>query len=261
MLNIPSTEGCVVMSGKAGIRYPVIDKTLIVIVGGFGSGKTEVSVNLAKYFAASGQGPVTLIDLDLVNPYFRTREVASEMAMSGINVIVPPGDQSHADLPILLPEIKGVIRHHLGKLIIDAGGDTQGTRALGSLADEFTANEYEMLMVLNSRRPQTADVAGCLKTMHRIETAAKLKFTGLIANSHMIDETDITVLDEGYQLACEVSRRADLRLVFVSAKAEVLDLMDTSIFECPVLPLTRIMLKPWERRPESYGNKFGSQGE
>lgn len=242
------------MTDSIDIRYPLISKPVIAIVGGFGSGKTEISINLAKYFVSSQQSPVTIVDFDLVNPYFRTREAIAEMEALGIRVIAPRGGQFYADLPILLPEIKGAIENPEGMLILDVGGDDQGTRALGSLSDGFVSGRYEMLMVLNSRRPLTSDVAVCLKTMTRVERAAGLQFTGLISNSHMIDETDLEVIREGYYLARKVSSETGLPLTFISAKRDILDLIDITVFDCPILPLTRSMLKPWERKAGPAGN-------
>jgi len=239
------------MTGEVKIRYPSITHPLTIIVGGFGSGKTEVSVNLAKFLASTQDLPVSIVDLDLVNPYFRSRETVKEMEALGVRAIAPSGGQFYADLPILMPEIKGVIEKHEGRVILDVGGDAQGTRALGSLSGEFEADSYEMLMVLNSRRPQTSDVEGSLKTMQRIEQTARLKFTGLISNSHMLDATDGEILIEGYNLAKEVSARTGLPVAFVSAKNDVLKSMDAGVFGCPLLPLTRSMLKPWERKKET----------
>ena len=242
------------MANAATFRYPSFSKRIVALVGGFGSGKTEVSVNLAKYLAHANSEPVTLVDLDLVNPYFRTREAILEMEALGVNVVAPKGGQFYADLPILLPEIKGLLETHEGMLILDVGGDAQGCRALGSLSAEFPPGQYEMLMVLNGRRPQTSDVAGSISTMNRIAESSRLPFTGLVSNTHMIDETDEAILLEGYDLARAVSGESGLPLFFVSAKHGVLERMDASVFDCAVLPLTRSMLKPWERKEETSGS-------
>jgi hypothetical protein len=253
------TIGYEIMADPLDITYPRVTKPIVTLVGGFGSGKTEVSVNLAKYLASCRNLPVSIADFDLVNPYFRSREAMDEMEAMGIRVIVPRGGQFFADLPILLPEIKGAIEKADGKLILDVGGDAQGTRALGSLSGEFIPGEYDMWMVLNSRRPQTSDVNGCLATMKRIEASARLQFTGLVSNSHMIDETEFEVILEGYRLAQEVGRESGLPLAFVSAKRSVLESIDTGVFECPVLPLTRSMLKPWERREDQAEDQSNNQ--
>lgn len=247
------------MTDRAKIRYPSFSKPIIVLVGGFGSGKTEVSVNLAKYLISDSGNLVTIVDLDLVNPYFRSREAITEMEALGIRVIAPGGGQYYSDLPILLPEVKGAIESNEGMLILDVGGDAQGTRALGSMAGIFPLDGYEMLMIINSRRPQTSDVESCKKTMQRIELSAKLKFTGLVSNSHMIEETDSDVIKEGYRLAWDVSRTSDLPLLFVSAKNDILAQMEPGFFDCPLLPMTRSMLKPWERQTGENENKIGNE--
>jgi len=248
MLTALMTTDCEVMKNPPDIHYPSFRERIIIVVGGFGSGKTEVSVNLAKYLYHTAGGAVTIADLDLVNPYFRTREALTEMEALGIKVITPRGGQFYADLPILLPEIKGAIDVGVNRLILDVGGDAQGARALGSLSGEFKPGDYTMLMVLNSRRPLTSDLPGCLKTMARIERSAKLKFTWLISNSHMIEETDSEVISEGYILAQEVSRATGLPLAFISMRHDLLKTIDVSAFNCPILPLTRSMLKPWEQK-------------
>jgi hypothetical protein len=235
------------MTNTPNFNLPEIKKPIIAIVGGFGSGKTEVAVNLAKFMALNQKEKVTIVDLDLVNPYFRSREVQEMLAELDVTTIAPEGDQRHADLPILLPQVRGLIERAEGKLILDVGGDAQGTKALGSLAGSFRPDTYELLMVLNSRRPQTETAETSVMTMQRIEISARLKFTGLIANSHMIDDTDLGVIMEGYELSREVSKRRKLPVFFVSAKRRVLETMDLRAIDCPVLPLSRAMLKPWER--------------
>ena len=137
----------IAMSKAYNTKYLSVFRRIIIIVGGFGSGKTEISINLAKILIASEKTPLTVVDLDLVNPYFRTREAVEEMQQLCIRPIIPKAGQFYADLPILLPEIKGAIQVDSGRVILDVGGDAQGSRALGSLADLFSDGDYEMLMV------------------------------------------------------------------------------------------------------------------
>ncbi|MEE9441515.1 MAG: cobalamin biosynthesis protein CbiA [candidate division Zixibacteria bacterium] len=249
-LTVANYEGNAVLD----IKHLSITRQIIIIVGGFGSGKTEVSVNLAKYLYASSHQPVTLIDLDLVNPYFRTREAKDEMKELGIDLIAPEGGKFYADLPILLPQVRGLIENHEGLLIFDVGGDAQGAKALGSLSDLFEDSSYEMLMVLNSRRPQTSSRKSALETVKRIEATSRLKFTGLISNSHMIDDTDADIVREGYDLSLEIKKKTGLPIRFVSFKKTLIGSMDLGDFNCPILPLTRSLLKPWERK-EGYSRE------
>jgi hypothetical protein len=232
-------------------NYPFFDKRIIIFAGAYGSGKTEVAVNYALYLASSGDSHVSIADLDIVNPYFRSREAAVEMEAHGVNVIMPHGDHCSADLPIILPEIKGIIERSDGPVVLDVGGDDLGARVLSSLADSFAPGEYEFLMVLNGSRPFTSDVSGSIKMIREIEKSARLKFTGIVSNTHLIGETTTRTIIDGYNLAREVARKTGIPVVFVSAMEEIVSQLNPGTVTTPVLPLSRRMLKPWEQRSGS----------
>lgn len=225
---------------------PVISKGIVVIVGGYGSGKSEVAVNLARHLAQSQPEPVVIADLDIVNPYFRSREAMKVLDAIKVRSIVPPGAQFYAELPIILPQIKGAIEKNEGKLILDAGGDDVGARVLSSLSDAFVEDTYEMFLVLNANRPFTSSVDGCLKMINAIEQAARLKFTGLISNTHLMDDSTIDGALRGLQLTQEVGEKTKLPVVFFSAEAAVAEGVAQQQPELPILTLERMLLKPWE---------------
>lgn len=232
-------------------RPPSITKEIIIIVGGYGSGKSEVSVNLARHLATEGPPdgyPISIVDLDIVNPYFRSREATEQLEQLGIRTIHPKGGSRYADLPIILPEIKAGIINRDGTMILDVGGDDAGARVLSSLADAFVPDDYELAIVLNANRPFTATVDGCLKTMSEIEGSSRLKFTGLISNTHLMEDTSTETVLSGLELAREVSNRNGLPVLFLSASAEVLAMIDPKEIDVPVLPLKRMLLKPWEKK-------------
>jgi len=229
-------------------KIPLFDHDTIVIVGGYGSGKSEVSVNLARNLAATESAPVAIADMDIVNPYFRSREAATELEKLGVKSLIPPGAHVHADLPIIIPEIKGAIQKKNGKLILDVGGDDVGARALSSLADAFVPGEYEMFLVLNANRPFTADIEGACKVIEEIEMSSRLKFTGIISNTHLMDDTTDETVTDGLKLARDVSDKTGLRVVFLSAEADILEQMNLQGLGLPVLRLNRSLLKPWETR-------------
>jgi hypothetical protein len=227
------------------------ERPIIVIVGGYGSGKSEVAVNLAYHLAKAHDQQISIADLDIVNPYFRSREAAKRLDQLGVKSIVPPGEQFHADLPIVLPQIKGAIESPDGTVILDVGGDDVGARVLSSLADAFGPGSYELLLVLNKNRPFTSDLNGCMKLIGEIEAASRLKFTGIIANTHLIEYTTPEVIREGLELAETVSRKSNLPVVFLSAMSEIIANLNVDAFDLPILPLDRFLLKPWERQKQS----------
>ncbi len=234
-------------------RKPSFARDIIVIVGGYGSGKSEVSVNLARHVSAGGARRVSIADLDIVNPYFRSREAADELRKLGITPLVPPGAQASADLPIIIPEIKGAIEQNNqddGILILDVGGDDVGARVLSSLAGSFTPGTYELLLVLNGNRPFTADVEGACRVMSEIESSSRLKFTGIISNTHMMDDTTVETVTTGLKLASATGERTGLPVVFFSAVGEIVEQMDLRRTDVPLLRLNRSLLKPWEVRGE-----------
>ncbi|UCE62197.1 MAG: hypothetical protein JSU63_10895 [Phycisphaerales bacterium] len=219
---------------------------VVLIVGNYGSGKTEVAVNLA--IRLSQEQSVSIVDLDIVNPYFRCREVRGEMEETGIRVINPEGDYQAADLPIILPEIRGAVLDGRGVLICDVGGDDVGARVLSSLADVLLDRPCVMLQVLNAKRPFTETVEGCLRIRREIEAASRLRVTGLVSNTHLLDETDAGTVFDGLRLARDVEEASGLPVSFVTADENMRNSFDTEAAGCPVLWIKRRMLPPWKLR-------------
>lgn len=219
---------------------------VVLIVGNYGSGKTEVAVNLA--INLKRQGSVAIADLDIVNPYFRCREARKEMEGYGVRVINPDGEFQAADLPIILPELRGALQKGEDTLIFDVGGDDVGARVLSSLADVFEQIPYDMLQVLNAKRPFTEDVAGCLKIQREIEAASRLSVTGLISNTHLQDETTVETIRDGIRLARAVENSAGRPLAFVTVNDNLRSQFDPVEAGCPLLWIERRMLPPWKLR-------------
>jgi hypothetical protein len=217
---------------------------LVVIVGNYGSGKTEVSINLAVYCKRAGLN-VGIADLDLVNPYFRTREARFTLTDLGIKVILPPEQYLQADLPVLSPTIAGMIRDSGDLMILDVGGDDAGAKVLSALADAFRGKKVHMLQVVNPLRPQTSTVSGCVSMRHEIEKAAQLTITGLIGNANLIDETSAEDIYSGYEFVQTVSQSSGLPLEFITVSLELLPKIDMKRFSCAVLPIARQLVPPW----------------
>ena len=122
------------------------ENKLIIVIGAYGSAKSEYSINLAKKYRDEDHG-VALCDLDVVNPYFRSRDVREEFAELGIDVVAPEGEYKHADLPMISPRVRGMILKTDKTVILDVGGDPTGARALGRFVAEIKKRGYEMHFV------------------------------------------------------------------------------------------------------------------
>ena len=222
---------------------------IVGIVGNYGSGKTEVSINLAVNRKRAGLD-VRLADLDLVNPYFRTREARTQLEKLGIDVILPPEQYLHADLPVLSPVIAGMIKRTDGLTLLDVGGDDAGALVLAALADAFKDVQVHLLQVVNPMRPVTSTVEGCLKIREEIEKAAKLKITGLIGNANLINETDTDKIYSGYEFVHKLSAESGLPLEFITVAGEILSHIELKRFACPVLTIARQLVPPWLKAGE-----------
>jgi hypothetical protein len=219
---------------------------IIVLVGNYGSGKTEVAINLAADRKRAGLD-VSIADLDLVNPYFRTREGIGPLAKLGIDVVVPPQQYLQADLPILSPAVSGLIRNPRQFTIIDAGGDDAGATVLGALADAFQEQKISMLQVVNPFRPFTETIQGCLKMRDRIEKASKMQINGIIGNANLIDDTTVEELYQGHDFVRSLSEESGLPLRCITAAVELMPIIDISRFSCPILSIERQLVPPWKR--------------
>jgi hypothetical protein len=227
---------------------------ITIIVGNFGSGKTEVSVNLTLTIKASfPEEKVTIIDMDVVNPYFRCREAADLMEAHNISVIYPRGEYTWADLPIILPEIKGLLTRKDQRLILDVGGDDIGAKALASLTEWLPKENSEVLFVLNPNRPFTQDAAGAMKIMREISDVSGLPISGLIVNTHLIDETTPETILTGLMTAHDISKKSGIPLRFAAVMKNVLANIDSKKIDTPILSLERHLPPPWKK-----GAKFST---
>jgi hypothetical protein len=172
------------------------DKRLTLFLGHYGSGKTNIAVNYAMHLSRKGK-KVCIADLDIVNPYFRTKDSEKELSELGIHLISPKFANSNVDLPALPAESYRLVQDKSTFGIMDIGGDDRGAYALGRFAPAILSeNDYRMAFVANCYRPLTATAEDALEIMREIESAAGMKFTCIVNNSNLGSETTArTVLD------------------------------------------------------------------
>jgi hypothetical protein len=219
---------------------------IVIISGNYGSGKTEVAINLAVYRKSQGVA-VRVADLDIVNTYFRTREARSQLAELGIEVVLPPEQYMQADLPIISRSISGLIRHPSALTILDVGGNNVGAMVLASLADAFQDAPYQMLQVVNPFRPLTQTIEGAVKMKAEIEKASRMSVGGWIGNANLIDESTTESILSGYVFMKKLSEATGLPLVFITAPDFLLSELKPELFSCPILPIKRQLVPPWKQ--------------
>lgn len=195
-------------------------KKLIVITGHYGSGKTNFAVNLALKEAKGGKR-CTVIDLDIVNPYFRTADFEELFRENGITLRAPLYANSNLDIPALNIDLRSII-NETDRVIIDVGGDDEGAKALGRFADEISAAGYEMLYVINKYRYLTKEPEEALALMYDIERAGGLRCTGIVNNSNLGAETTEEIVRGALEYAKNVAETARLPLTATAAKAEAM---------------------------------------
>lgn len=216
-------------------------KRLTLLCGHYGSGKTNVAVNLAFYLKEQYNN-VVVADLDIVNPYFRTKDSIDDFKARGIELICSEYANTNVDIPALPANMYRLTADKDITAVIDVGGDDRGAYALGRLVPEIKAeNNFDMLMVINGYRPLTPDAESTIEVMREIEEACKLKFTGLVNNSNIGEETTAEDIIKSIGYANEVSQASDLPIVMTSVKHELYDELKNKIDN--LLPMT-LQAKP-----------------
>ena len=163
-------------------------KRITLFAGHYGSGKTNIAVNFAKHIK-DATNKVSIIDLDIVNPYFRTKDSEADLKKHGIEIVSSEYANTNLDAPALPKEIYSAIADKSQYLVIDVGGDDRGAVALGRFAPDITEDEFDMLFVANFYRPLTKTAEEALEVMREIELAGHIAFTGIVHNSNIGDET------------------------------------------------------------------------
>ena len=215
-----------------------------IITGHYGTGKTELSVNLALALAAEGKR-VVLADLDVVNPYFRSRERRPQLEAAGIQVISSSQACSDADVPALPAELLASLENRDIRGILDIGGDPVGARVLARFQPKIVQEDYQLIFVLNANRPEVREAEHAIAYLRSIEAVNGLTCSGIVNNTHLCGETTPAEIRKGAALAEAVSRQTGIPILCHTAEVRFADAV--SDLREPVFPITINMKKPWER--------------
>ena len=207
----------------------MFDKRITLFCGHYGSGKTNIAVNAALKLSEEYKN-IALADLDIVNPYFRTKDSSSMLSEKGIRLICSEYANTNVDIPALPAEIYTITDDKTLKSVVDIGGDDRGAYVLGRISEKIVSeNDYDMLMVINSYRPLTRDAQSTMEVLNEIETAAKIKFTGLINNSNLGEETTPEDVLASLEYAQSVSKATGLPVVATTVKEELYEALQGKI--------------------------------
>ncbi len=199
--------------------YPL--KRLTILCGHYGSGKTNIAVNMAAALKTT-HDTVTVADLDIVNPYFRTKDSAAYFAGAGIRLICSPYANSNVDIPALPAEMYALVDDRSMHAVLDIGGDDRGALVLGRLSPAILAEDnYEMLAVINMYRPLTRDPASTVEVLREIEGAGGIRFTGILNNSNLGALTTPADVIASVPYATEVAAAMGIPVTMTTVRADL----------------------------------------
>ncbi len=224
---------------------------ITIFAGRFGSGKSEVAINFAISLASRAEsGPsasgVFLIDLDVVTPYFRLREMAEEMSGKGVQVIAPAEVGRYLDTPAITPQILGAIQQPARPVVIDVGGDKQGARVLGLYGPAIRQRGYVLHFVVNPYRPFTDTLEGLVRSIAEIEAGARLRVSSLVSNPNLREETTLEHIRVGHARIEGFAKELGLPIAFIGVERRWVESLRGNEFQQPVLALDRHFVMAWE---------------
>lgn len=247
-----------------GERAPaVLGAGVIVLTGAYGSGKSELALNLAAYL--TGQRPfaalvwpesarpaappapegVTLIDLDTMKPYFRARELEQDFRAYGVRFLGAAEGFAHADVPTISPAVLASLRLGGQRLVVDLAGEKAGTRVLRGLLQSAPGREVTFLLVVNPYRPFTGDAPAIVATGAALAAEAGLELAGVVANPQLLDETTEAQVVRGFAEVERAAGELGVPLVFTAARARLVPVLAERL-PVPVFAVRRFLRPPWE---------------
>lgn len=191
-----------------------LDHRLTIIIGAYGSGKSEIAVNMAlAQRKALPDKKLLIADLDIVNPFYRSSDCASVLGEAGIRLVTPMYAGSNVDAPVLPPDMYVIFDDESYQGIFDIGGEDMGALVLGSLKHRIENTDAVIYMAVNSLRPFTSDAEQIAIMTRELEAAAGFKINGYLNNTNLLEETTTEMLSEGEKKILEASAITGIPLI------------------------------------------------
>ncbi|WP_280768263.1 hypothetical protein [Salipaludibacillus daqingensis] len=221
-----------------------MESNRIIVTGHYGSGKTEYALHEALQKEGS---QIYLCDLDVINPYFRSRDYKEELEVNGVNLVAPKGDLMKADLPIVTGEVAMRLNEKDATVIIDVGGDEDGATVLGQFAPVIEEMPYEFLFIANMNRPSVATAEKMISVIRAIELNSRLHVTGIIHNTHLCGEAVTSEeIHHGETVCQEVSKKLGVPLVATMIEEELYkEISESLIAKEQLIIFKRRLRSPW----------------
>lgn len=214
-------------------------KRLNIIIGSYGSGKSEISVNCARILKESNPDKKVLIaDMDIVNPFYRSADAAKELEQIGVRVVHPSYAGSNVDAPVLSGEMYAIFDDESYCGVFDIGGEDSGANVLGSLKTRLEACDAGLYMVINTLRPFTSDVQGIIEMASELQQAARMNITGFINNTNLLEFSTPQQIQEGESIVAEVAKLTGIPLLATTVMEDI-DLSGISLVAPEVIKLRK----------------------
>lgn len=223
----------------------MFNKRISLFTGHFGSGKTEVAVNYASELSRTNDN-VSIVDFDIINPFFRTADAKEALEGMGIQVILPLYANTNVDIPALPAEINSLFEDKSRKVVFDVGGDDLGAKAVSRYKEDILNDSFEMYFVINTRRPMTDTADKIVEMIRVIEESARIKVSSLVNNTNLLEQTTGWDIEEGHRIITEVSQRTNIPVSFACAMADVSGDLE-AMLGIPVLRMNKFIRLPWDK--------------
>jgi len=218
-----------------------------ILTGPFGSGKTELAINLALHLR-NAEEDVSLVDLDVITPYFRIRDAADLLSETGVDVVTVKRELKHMDLPILPQRLVELFTQKECHVVVDLGGDDDGARVISSLKPLLDNRQVRTYFVVNVFRPFNETVEEISRNIERLSSRSRLRFDALVNNTNLGDQSTEKIVALGEKVVSEVSKITGLPVQWTVLSEKLAKRVDISAFKYPVFVIKRFMRVPWEGR-------------
>ena len=191
-----------------------LDHRLTIIVGAYGSGKSEIAVNMSLAQREKLPDKKLLIaDLDIVNPFYRSSDCGAVLEEAGVRLITPLYAGSNVDAPVLTPEMYVIFDDESYQGIFDIGGEDMGAIVLGSIRKRIENTDAVIYMAVNTLRPFTSDPEQIAVMTNELSAAAGFKIDGYLNNTNLLEETTADIISEGEKKILEASKITGIPLI------------------------------------------------